>query len=68
MTTRVPNIKTLMQGILSAAECQVETAMDAVQTSAADLARLVGPLAAAHQMATIALDLMAIAEREGEER
>ena len=64
MTTRPTDIATLT-AILDKAEAKVEGAMEALDAAVADLARLVGPLAAAHACARAAVEMSKQADREG---
>ena len=63
MNSRKPDISALT-AILDTAEAKVAAAMESLDASVADLARLVGPLAAAHACALAALELSRLAERE----
>lgn len=64
MTARRTDISAL-EALIGNAEDAVASAQDAVDFAAAELARLVGPLAAAHRLASVALELSELAEREG---
>lgn len=64
MTLRKPDIGALT-AILDAAEGKVEAAMESLDACVADLARLVGPLAAAHACALAAVEMAKLAEQEG---
>jgi len=64
MTTRPTDISALT-ALIDGAETAVSDAQDAVSDAAAELARLVGPLAAAHRLASVALELSELAEKEG---
>lgn len=64
MTTRRTDISGL-EALIGKAESAVSCAQDAVDIAAAELARLVGPLAAAHRLASVALELSEQADREG---
>lgn len=64
MTTRPTDISALT-ALIDEAETAVSKAQDAVSDAAAELARLVGPFAAAHRLASVALELSELAEREG---
>jgi len=54
-----------LEALIGKAENAVSSAQDAVDTAAAELARLVGPFAAAHRLASVALELSELAEKEG---
>ena len=64
MTTRPTDISALT-ALIDEAEAAVNKAQDDVSDAAAELARLVGPLAAAHRLASVALELSELAEKEG---
>lgn len=64
MTTRRTDISAL-EALIGKAEDAVKSAQDTVDQAAIELARLVGPLAAAHRLASVALELSERAEREG---
>lgn len=64
MTPRPTDISEL-EALIGQAEVAVSGAQDAVELAAAELARLVGPLAAAHRLASVALELSELAEKEG---
>ena len=53
-----------LKALIEKAETAVASAQDAVGDAAAELARLVGPLAAAHRLAELALELAQLAEDE----
>lgn len=65
MSRRKPDIGAL-EAILDAAETKVKGAQDALDMAVADLARLVGPLAAAHACALAAVEMSKQADLEGQ--
>jgi len=63
MTSRKPDISALT-AILDDAEGEIEAAMLTLDVAVADIARLIGPLAAAHACARAAIEMAKQADAE----
>lgn len=54
-----------LRALIAEAEETIADRQDALTLAASDLARTVGPLAAAHRLAELALELASLAKAEG---
>jgi len=64
MSSRPTDISEL-EALIGKAEDAVSGAQNAVEMAAVELARLVGPFAAAHRLASVVLERSELAEKEG---